>query len=311
MIMKYITHMLSMRRRSQRGQVLALTAVGLVAICGIAGFVIDVSTWYQAQNKQQAIADAAATAGVAWLPTSPSQATADAQAYAVKNGGSSGNTTVTYSTKYLPNDTMTVTTSTTASTYFLKVFGRSSVNVSATAVARAEAVTSVYGAMPFTVSKTQPQLAGSGCPCFGQQTTLQLGKSGSGGFAILDIDGSQGNVQNGTLADWIVNGCTCNTTAPVWIYINPGNSYSSGAVQSAMNSVIGKTMLFPVYDTIQGTGSNAQYHIIAFSAFQISSFNFSGNNGTITGQFVKATWRGVGSGGSGQYFGVTTDQLVG
>jgi Flp pilus assembly protein TadG len=299
------------RLRSRRGQVLALTAVGLVGICGIAGFAIDVSTWYQAQNKQQAIADAAATAGIAWLPSNPSQATSDAQAYAAKNGGSSGNTTVTYSTKYLPNDTMTVTTHTTAPTYFLKVLGRDSVDVSATAVARAEAVTSVYGAMPFTVSKTQPQLSDSGCPCFGQQTTLQLGKSGSGGFAILDIDGSQGNVQNSTLASWIVNGCTCSTTAPVWIYVNPGNSYSSGAVQTAMNSVIGKTMLFPVYDTIQGTGSNAQYHIIAFSAFQISSYNFSGNNGTITGSFVKATWRGAGSGGSGQYFGVTTDQLVG
>ena len=290
---------------------MVLTALGLVGICGMAGFSIDVGSWYQAQRKQQAIADAAATAGVAWLPSSPSQATADAQAYADKNGGSAADTTVAYSSKYLPNDTMTVTTHTTAPAYFLKALGFDSTPVTATAVARAEAVTSVYGAMPFTVSSTQAQLSGSGCPCFGVQTTLQLGKSGSGGFAILDIDGSQGNVSNSTLASWIVNGCTCNTSAPVWIYINPGNSYSSGAVQSAMNQIIGQTMLFPVYDTIQGTGSNAQYHIIAFSAFQISSFNFSGNNGTITGSFVKATWRGAGSGGAGQYFGVTTDQLVG
>src|SRR6476661_8310549 len=78
------------RRHSQRGQVFALTAMAMVALCGVAGFSIDVSTWYQTHRKQQSIADAAALAAVSDLPVSTSLASADAKGYAVKNGGSIG-----------------------------------------------------------------------------------------------------------------------------------------------------------------------------------------------------------------------------
>src|SRR5262245_9222767 len=74
-------------RAQQSGQVLVLAAVGMVAICGMAGFVIDVGVWYQAHRKQQSIADAAALAAANDLPTSTAQATADAASFASKNGG--------------------------------------------------------------------------------------------------------------------------------------------------------------------------------------------------------------------------------
>src|SRR5690242_14552889 len=65
------------RRRvaCKRGQVFALTAIGLVAICGMAGFSIDVGSWYRAHRSQQAVADAAALAAADNLPTSTAQAT--------------------------------------------------------------------------------------------------------------------------------------------------------------------------------------------------------------------------------------------
>jgi Flp pilus assembly protein TadG len=67
------------RLHREDGQVLVLAAVGMTAICGMAGFVIDVSSWYQSQRKQQAIADAAALAAAGDLPASTAQATANAQ----------------------------------------------------------------------------------------------------------------------------------------------------------------------------------------------------------------------------------------
>ena len=57
---------LAFRRRlrcDEGGQVLVLTGVGMVAVCAIAGFAIDVGSWYQAHRKQQAIADASALGG--------------------------------------------------------------------------------------------------------------------------------------------------------------------------------------------------------------------------------------------------------
>ena len=140
----------------------------MVAICGIAGFAIDVGAWYQAQRKTQAVADASAIRAVKNLPGSQTQATSDAQSYTTKNSGSLSN--VSYSTKYMGGDTVTVTA--TAPSTFLKVLGIGSANVSATATATAENLQTANGAMPFGVINTQPQLSGSGCPCYGVTTSL-------------------------------------------------------------------------------------------------------------------------------------------
>jgi Flp pilus assembly protein TadG len=131
------------RWRGQRGQVLVLTAVGMVAMCGVAGFAIDVGTWYQAHRKQQAIADAAALAAAGDLPASTSQASSDAQTYAARNGGTASS--ISYSTEYLPNDTITVQAQVTAPTFFLKALGIGSAKVKATAVARAEVLGAAWG----------------------------------------------------------------------------------------------------------------------------------------------------------------------
>src|SRR5436305_255895 len=108
-------------REEQSGQVLVLAAVGMIGICGMAGFAIDVGAFYQAHRKQQAIADAAALAAAGDLPASTSLATTDAQNYASKNGGSVAS--IGYSTTYMPNDTVTVSASKTVPTTFLGVVG--------------------------------------------------------------------------------------------------------------------------------------------------------------------------------------------
>jgi len=52
-------------------------------------------------------------------------------------------------------------------------------------------------------------------------------------------------------------------------------------------------LLFPVYDNLVGTGSNAQYHIIAWVGFHLTSFSAQGNSGSITGWFTSVTWDGI------------------
>ena len=298
------------RTRAEQGQVMVLAAVGMTAICAMAGFVIDVSTWYQAQRKQQAVADSAALVAAGDLPNSTSQATTDAQAYAAKNGGSTNS--ISYSTTYMANDTITVTTKATAPSYFLKVLGINSAQVGATAVARADVLGAAYGAAPFGVINTQPQLSGSGCPCFGVQTTLDATKgAGPGAFDIINMDGSKGGTSPGTLASWIQSGCACTTTAPVWLYSDPGAKFNSSQVQSAMAAMVGHTLLFPVYDSTQGNGSNLQYHIIGFAAFTMTGWSAKGTSATITGSFTKIDWAGSGTNSGANYFGATTTQLVG
>ncbi len=296
--------------RCERGQAIVLVAVGLFALCALAGFAIDVGLLYQTHRKQQAIADAAALAGAYDLPANTSQATSDAQSNAATNGGSAS---VSFSTQYLPNDTITVNATTKTQVEFLKLFGYDKVNVGAKAVAQAEALaTASGGAAPFGVVNTQPELSGPGCPCFGTATTLTLGKVGPGGFGIINIDGSSGGTSPGTLAAWIQNGCSCATAAPVWLYSDPGAKMNSSQVKSAMNAMLGKNLLFPVYDQTSGNGAGLQYHVIGFAAFKISSYNFQGSkNDWIQGSFQKVDWTGFGTTDTSKYFGATTTRLIG
>jgi hypothetical protein len=199
----------------------------------------------------------------------------------------------------------------TVSAYFLKVIGVNSVTATATSTATAENLTTANGAMPFGVINTQAQLTGASCPCYGVSTQLTVGKVGPGGFGLVNIDGSSGPANPGTIASWITNGCSCSTAAPTWLYGSPGARFNSSQVKSAMASAVGKTMLFPVYDTTQGNGSNLQYHIVGWASFTMTSYSLQGSSGYIAGYFVKADWSGGGTSSTANFFGATTSVLTG
>lgn len=297
-------------RRDEGGQVFVLAAVGMVGICGMAGFAIDVGAFYQAHRKQQSIADAAALAAAGDLPASTAQASADAQSYASKNGGSVAG--ISFSSTYMPNDTVTVSASTSVKTAFLGVLGINSANVTATTTVRAENLQTAVGAAPFGVINTQPELGGAGCPCLGVSTTLDETKGpGPGGFGIINVDGSRGGTSPDTLASWIADGCNCSQTVPVDLYSDPGAKFNSSQVQNAMDNAVGRTLLFPVYDSTSGSGANLFYHVIGWTGFHITAWAAKGTAALITGYFDHVDWEGSGSSQTGNYFGATTSRIVG
>ena len=63
------------RLREQRGQMLALLAVSIVAMCAAGAFVMDVGSWFRAHRATQSVADASALAGAQELPVNTPQAT--------------------------------------------------------------------------------------------------------------------------------------------------------------------------------------------------------------------------------------------
>jgi hypothetical protein len=81
-----------------------------------------------------------------------------------------------------------------------------------------------------------------------------------GGFGWIDETGCVVTVHNGSL-----NG-------------EPGNSYPNDC-DAVMNSLAGKTVLVPVFDSVTGTGNNAVYHVYGFAAFVITGWKFSGGSG--------------------------------
>jgi Flp pilus assembly protein TadG len=316
-----------MRARSDHGQATVLTVVFLVVLLGMAALVLDVGSWYRADRATQSTADAAALAGAQALPGDSATANALAQQYAQKNGGV-GSGGVTFSSKIVANDTIKVTVSRPAPTFFAKIFGKNSVTVGATATARSEGVSSVKYVAPIVVHYKHPLLNCKGpaskptCdPDFGPShpTTLNLedlhkpgGGSGAGAFGLLNLNYGDptGNIGAGTLAEWLLHGYDDELPTGTY-YSAPSANFNNSQFQDSLNAVIGKEVLFPVYRLLTGPGSNAKYDIIGWVGFVITSFNTGGSSGTLTGYFTSYTASGVQvTTGGNPYFGVHKVELV-
>ena len=280
--------------RREDGQVTVLTAVFIVVLLGMAGFVLDVGSWFRQQRAVQTTVDSAALAGAQSLPGDPGNATALATTFAGKNGGVAG-LNVTISTKWKPNDMISVTQTQPSDGFFSKLFGVSTVSLSA----KASAITEIPGAArwvaPIVVNIKHPDLSGPGCPCFNVPTTLPLGKTGApGAFTLIDLDNTDntGTVGASTVANWIVQGY--DKYLPLGGYFSdPGAKWNNNSIQAAMQARYGTDLLFPVYDQLVDQGSNAEYHVIGWAAFHLTLAQADGTSGTLSGYFTKVIWEGL------------------
>lgn len=128
------------RRMATRGQMLVLFAVSIFVLTGITAIVVDIS-WYWANSlRVQRAADAAALAGVVWLPGDSSTAYSTARSEATKNGYKGSDPGVTVSPlkdAHNPRQ-LNVTISAPVGTFFMRIFGLPSIQ--ATRSAKAEFV---------------------------------------------------------------------------------------------------------------------------------------------------------------------------
>jgi Putative Flp pilus-assembly TadE/G-like len=281
------------RIRCERGQATVLTAVVLIAMLGMAGFVIDVGSWFRQQRLTQATVDAAALAGAQALPATPGTASSLASQYASKNGGVAG-TSITISTHLNTNDKITVTQSKPTTGFFSKLFGVNTVTVGSKASAISEVPEAAMGVAPIGVDIHHKKLSGPGCPCFNEPTTIDLGKVGvPGGFMLIDLNtAAGGNTGSSTLADWISHGY--QAYLPLGDYpSDTGAKFNNGQIQNALIGRYGTDLLFPVYDKVSGNGSNAQYQIVGWASFHITNTTAGGTNGKLSGYFDRVIWDGI------------------
>jgi Putative Flp pilus-assembly TadE/G-like len=304
-------------KHSERGQAFVVTVLMIATLLGLTALVLDVGSWFRAHRQLQATADAAALAGAQALPDIPGDASSLANDYAARNTSNLQGVTVNLSQTYVPNDTIRVHVSKPAEGFFSKVFGIDSVNEGASATARTAGMKSALYVAPIVVNQQHPMLNGcSNGPCFGPtyQTTIPVSQTGApGAFGLVNLDPQSGGTSGAsTLAGWIENGF--DKYLDIGNYASdPGVKFNSNQIQDAMTTRIGTEMLFPVYDTVTGTGSNAQYHIIGWVGFFVTGVDKQGNNGNVSGYFTRVIWTGIqasSAGGGGPNLGARAVQLV-
>ncbi|MGH3085627.1 MAG: hypothetical protein ACRDNP_16500, partial [Gaiellaceae bacterium] len=216
---------------------------------------------------------------------------------------------IQFASNTFTNDTIRVRARRTGTGFLARVLGVSSVNLTADAEARAYNLGEATYAAPFGIDKSEPFLSGSGCPCYNQETSFDLNRVGPGGFEILNIDGSQGGIGPGTLADWISGGL--DGSMPLgWYFSDPGAKFNSSEVESAMDSRVGSVLLFPVYDAVEANGAELQYHIVGWAGFHVTGWTAQGNNATISGYLTHVGWEGDISTSASNYFGAVVVKLT-
>jgi Flp pilus assembly protein TadG len=291
----------------QKGQATVITVLFMTVLIAMAAAVLDIGSWYRADRALQSTVDAAALAGAQALPTNPAQAELLALEYAEKNGGNVDITEISITSTTFGPDTITVDAEAETPGFFARLFGIDSVTVAARAKARAGGISEAKYVAPIVVHEKHPKLI-CGVACFNSDNQFELtydhlkngngkgpadGPDGSGSFGFINLTGA-GGVGSSELGDWILNGL--DQYMPLGNYnTSTGNPFSSNNIKGALEKRLGDnpTLLFPIYQTLQGTGDNAEYKIVGWVAFHITGMNLAGNNEKIKGWFEEVIWDGI------------------
>jgi hypothetical protein len=288
-----------MNVRDNRGQAAVMTVLFLTVLIGASAMSLDVGSWYHAKRQLQAEADAAALAGAQSLPDSPDDARAYAIEYSNKNGGNLLPSQITISSDITPNDTIKVQMRAPAPGFFSKLFGIGSVTVGAGAAARSDNVGAALRVAPIVVNEKHLKLQCHPLPCPGM-TEIDLADlhdpgsgDAAGAFGLIDLlQSDNGSVGASDLADWITQGFD-ELMDPGLYYSAPSSKFNSVQVRDAMTVSIGQVLLFPIYRTIVGPGSNAQYDIIGWVGFYVTGFDANGSTGKVEGYFTRRVSGGI------------------
>jgi Flp pilus assembly protein TadG len=288
-----------------------LICLFMVTLLGVAGAVIDIGNAYLQRQETQNVADAAALAGAAAVPNGTYQTAA--QQMSAKNDIAGDGVKVNFNN----SDTVTVTVTRTAPTYFLRVFGMSSIPVSATAQATIAGVGQIQGHVaPYVVTEAA-YANGTGTTLFVENapgaygtvdlpTTTNTSGGSCSGNTNLGTPTNVGNEIGDQLpaGPLVVGGClsvkggASQPAAKIVNQIPPANNSMSQDLQSIGNGqyqVIAQSwddpnglpprlMYIPIVQSLPGGNGNAT--ITRFAWFYVTGATGGGSALVINGQWV-------------------------
>jgi len=289
---------------SDTGAVAVVVAVAMLALLGAAALAVDVGSLYSERAQLQNGADAAAIA-IAQACAANSTGTActapTAEAQTLANSNTLANSADVRSVA-VSGSTATVSLGKTVPTSFAAALGIMSKNVGASATASWGSPASGPAVLP---------IAFSGCAytaqAFGTPEDLLAHQIG-------DTSGSCTNSVNGMILPggfgWLnVPSGTCNlaglmTGSSLAASSDSGNS-ASQACQSLLPTLLGKTVILPVFDGVSGSGATGTFHIAGWAGFQLLGWGFPGTSKNTTGD-SSLDINGNSTGLIGKFLGYTT-----
>lgn len=293
------------------GHVVVMMLLFLVVLLGFAGMVLDVGNGYLQRQSTQNVADAAALAGAAGIPSSTWSAAANT--YAGLNDQAGDQVAVTYN----GTDSVTVKVTRTVPTYLIGLFGIETMTVSSSATATIMAIGAARGHIaPYAVTQ-QVYANGTGTVLFNESQPGAYGtvdlptttNTTGGSCSDTTNKGTPTNIGN-ELSDslpagqLVIGGCLSvksGASQPAGTVINsipPGNNEMSSDLQILGNGnyqivpqswddgsgLPPRLVYIPIVNSLPGGNGDAT--ITGFAWFYMTGATGGGSSLTITGQYV-------------------------
>jgi len=283
------------RLRRESGQTLPLIVLFMLSILGIAGLTIDAGSLLQTKQTTQAHADAAALAGAQGIVDG--QWSTDAAHNFAVNNKTTESASYSLTTYLATNDSVTATVVYKAPTYFMRMFGFTSVNEQSVARATVQSVHSFSGSkMPFGLfnncvpptGQTVVIYGGASCgssssnvgsfqlPAAGQ-TAGSCDSKGVPSYTPVGNGNEFDKIMNGTVAtgDVLVGGCLAQTQTGKGS--GPGNDLLADYPDTSLWPL---AVLIPVVQQVAGQGTKGPYTVTAFEWISITGC--SGGTGPVS-----------------------------
>ena len=280
-------------RRDEKGVVIVLMAAFVVGIVGMAALVVDIGAILDEKRQLQNGADAAAL-GLAQhigqtcpiTPTCSPIALQSAAESLARQNAHDGSTKVEAPVADYTTQRVTVRTSTLdggGGTILPYSFGQAFTGVKGRTV-RATAAASWSGlkrasVIPLTLSKCEFDKATSNGTVFEQPTRIVFHTKAEPCGGGPDLPGGFGWLKD----DNDANSNDCNVTPSLGDIVKEDTGVVGTPHSCDMASLLGKDVLFAIYDSFTGSGVNGRYHIYGFAQMRLAGYRFasSNNGGTV------------------------------
>jgi len=272
----------------QKGSAALFLALLMPVFLGFMALTLDVGKMYIAKQHLIDKADAAALAGVQFLPEQPDTAEDVAREYALLNGMENNDVSVSVSQD---NTTIEVTVKDRVGLSFASIFNQNEVTIKADSKARVGIVGKIKGAQPFAAIKEDF--------CYGEIYTLKVGAGDSqqGNFRALALGGKgastylnnikygyQGYLEIGDEVDTEPGNMKGPTESGVRYRINqdPYSTFDNFPKNSP------RVVYVPIVEDFNVYGRK-KVKIISFGAFFLEDYN---SNDEIEGRFIRLLTQG-------------------
>jgi Flp pilus assembly protein TadG len=256
-------------RRTDRGAVVALVAVGLIPLMLAAALVVDGGRFWVERTRIQTASEAGAIRAAKQWATTGVACTTAVTASVRLNAGSSATSTCA-APGGIPGGRIDVSATSSVPTLFSEVLRRSSSIATSRSAVFTGGANAAVGLRPLALCVNHPTLlqwVNDGYPA-GRRVTFDLTTSNincnnTGNWAMLDFDGT------GSIQTWINSGYGVAVAADSTVFGDPGKPANNISFASAYGQKILLALFDPAYRV--GNGANTQFKIASFLAVTLHS----------------------------------------